>query len=171
MKSTTLMLGATALAAFLFVSAPNASSATSDEVQIKALEADLSAAASVKDIDTVMRFYAPGDGLFAVDDTTPQHRYLGAAAYRTDWAGLLASFAGPIKFQVTQFSVVSDGVLAYGHSTQHVSGNDTHGAPYQLTVHVTDVYRKMGGTWKIVLEHTSVPVDLDTAKADLNTAD
>jgi len=34
-------------------------------------------------------------------------------------------------------------------------------------VRVTDVYRKVGGAWLIVLEHVSVPVDLGTGKGDL----
>jgi ketosteroid isomerase-like protein len=34
-------------------------------------------------------------------------------------------------------------------------------------VRITDVYRKIGGKWLIVLEHVSVPVDLATGKPDM----
>ena len=38
-----------------------------------------------------------------------------------------------------------------------------------LTVRVTDVYKKIKGKWLIVHEHVSVPVDLDTDKPDLQS--
>ena len=36
------------------------------------------------------------------------------------------------------------------------------GKTLDLTVRVTDVYRKIGGKWLIVHERVSVPVDLTT---------
>jgi ketosteroid isomerase-like protein len=45
----------------------------------------------------------------------------------------------------------------------------TKDQPIDLTVRVTDVYRKINGTWLIVHEHVSVPVDLDTGKPDLSS--
>ena len=41
------------------------------------------------------------------------------------------------------------------------------GSPGEITVRVSDVYRKIGGKWLIVQEHVSVPVDLATAKPDM----
>ena len=38
-----------------------------------------------------------------------------------------------------------------------------------LTVRLTDVYRKINGNWLIVHEHVSVPVDLNTLKPDLTS--
>jgi hypothetical protein len=38
-----------------------------------------------------------------------------------------------------------------------------------LTVRVTDGYRKINGKWLITQEHVSVPVDLETGKADLTS--
>ena len=37
------------------------------------------------------------------------------------------------------------------------------------TARVTDGYRKINGKWLITLEHVSVPVDLETGKADINS--
>ena len=59
--------------------------------------------------------------------------------------------------------------MGFSHSIQHLTGTDTKGQPVDVTVRVTDVYRKIKGTWLIVHEHVSVPVDLDTGKPDLSS--
>jgi ketosteroid isomerase-like protein len=38
-----------------------------------------------------------------------------------------------------------------------------------MTVRVTDVYRKQDGRWRIVQEHVSAPIDLATGKGDLTS--
>jgi ketosteroid isomerase-like protein len=48
-----------------------------------------------------------------------------------------------------------------------MSWKGADGSPMEMTVRVTDVYRKMDDKWLIVQEHASVPVDLTTGKADL----
>jgi ketosteroid isomerase-like protein len=60
-----------------------------------------------------------------------------------------------------------DGNLAYSDSFQHHLAKTKAGGSHDLTVRVTDVYRKSGGKWLIVQEHVSVPMDLQTGKADL----
>jgi ketosteroid isomerase-like protein len=110
-----------------------------------------------------MKVYAPDVFVF---DLVPPRQYVGAAAYRQDWKETFAGFKGPIKFEMSDLVLSTDGNIAYGHSIQHVSGIDAKGAPSDLTVRVTDVYRKKNGKWLIVHEHVSVPVDLATLKAD-----
>jgi DNA-binding transcriptional ArsR family regulator len=41
------------------------------------------------------------------------------------------------------------------------------GKKLDLTVRVTDVYKKAQGRWLVIHEHVSVPVDLETGKPDL----
>jgi ketosteroid isomerase-like protein len=82
--------------------------------------------------------------------------------------GLFSQFVGPVKFEITDLVVSSEGTIGYSHSIQRLSGVDPKGAPVDMTVRVTDVYRKQGGDgWLIVHEHVSVPVDLATDKGDL----
>ena len=59
--------------------------------------------------------------------------------------------------------------MGFSHSIQHLTGTDTKGQPVDVTVRVTDVYRKIKGNWLIVHEHVSVPVDLNTGKPDLSS--
>jgi uncharacterized protein (TIGR02246 family) len=137
-----------------------------DEAQIRALESSFAAAVRARDLDAIMKVYSPDVLVF---DVSPPRQYVGAAAYREDWKGFLGSSSGPIKFELTDLSVSADGTLGYGHSIQHVVAKDAKGKESNLTVRVTDVYRKIGGAWLIVHEHVSVPVDLDTGKPDLTS--
>ncbi len=99
----------------------------------------------------------------------PPRQYVGAAAYRKDWQTFFDSFEGPITVELSDLDVGADRNLAYSHSIQHVAGTDKQGKKLDLTVRVTDVYKKIGGRWLVIHEHVSVPVDLDTDKPDLSS--
>ncbi len=153
------------LAALL--AAPAASAGPSaDETKIRDLETRFAVAVAGKNLDALMSIYAPKVQVF---DVTPPRQYDGAAAYREDWKAVFAGFAGPIQFQITDLVISAEGNLAFSHSIQHLAGAGPGGAPIDFTVRVTDVYRKEAGAWRIVHEHVSVPVDLATAKADLES--
>jgi uncharacterized protein (TIGR02246 family) len=124
------------------------------------------AAFKAKDVDAIMKVYAP-DRTLVVFDVVPPRQYVGAAAYRKDWQTFLDSLDGPVTVDLTDLDIGADRNLAYSHSIQRVTGTDKHGKKVDLTLRVTDVYRKMRGRWFVVHEHVSVPVDLDTAKPDL----
>jgi len=51
---------------------------------IRALEDRFVAAFKAKDVDAIMKVYAPGQTLI-VFDVIPPRQYVGAAAYRKDW--------------------------------------------------------------------------------------
>jgi ketosteroid isomerase-like protein len=138
----------------------------SDTAAIRALEARFAKAVVHKDVEAIMKSYSPDIFVF---DVLPPRQYVGAAAYREDWKGVIAGFSGPIKFELTDLVVTTEGTVGYGHSIQHMWGTDPKGAPADLTVRVTDVYRKKAGAWRIVLEHVSVPVDLETGKPDMSS--
>jgi ketosteroid isomerase-like protein len=143
--------------------------ATSDKAKIEALENQFAAAFNAKDLDGIMKVYVTGPSLF-VFDVAPPRQHVGSDDYRKDWQDALAQAKGPIKFGISDLAVTVDGDVAYGHSIQHMTGINTKNKPVDFTVRVSDVYRKLKGRWLIVEEHVSVPVDLDTAKADLTSA-
>ena len=135
---------------------------------IRALEERFVAALKTKDLDAIMKVYAP-DQTLVVFDVVPPRQYVGAAAYRKDWQTFLDSFAGPVTVELTDLDVAADRNLAYSHSIQRVAGTDKQGKKLDLTVRVTDVYKKARGRWLIIHEHVSVPVDLDAGKPDLSS--
>jgi len=162
MRSSTFALAA--LAAASLAGSASAAPAKSDHDQIVALENGFTAAFNAKDIGKIMSCYAR-QGLF-VFDVTPPRQYVGWEAYRKDWQGLFKQFSGPVKMAISDLHVDVVGPVAWGHSIQDVTLSDAKGGKNHIVVRVTDVYRKFGGQWRIVQEHVSVPVDLDTGKAD-----
>ena len=115
-----------------------------------------------------MKVYVPGKGLL-VFDVVPPRQYVGADAYRKDWADFFAMFKGSPKIEITDLSITAGANLAFSHSIQRVTGTDTKDQPIDLNVRVTDGYRKINGRWLVAHEHVSVPVDLTSGKPDLTS--
>jgi ketosteroid isomerase-like protein len=136
---------------------------TKDEQEIRALESRFAAAFNAKDLDAIMKVYVPGNDLFVFDVGVPR-QHVGWEDYKKDWQDYLTLFKGPIKFTISDLSVMSDGKIGYGHSIQQVSGTGTDGTPMNMVARVTDVYRKIDGKWLIVQEHVSVPIDFSAGK-------
>lgn len=143
-----------------------ASAKTGDKAAIEALEQEFMAAMNAKDVDAIMKFYAPGAGLF-VFDVTPPRQHVGWDDYKKDWQDAFAALPGPIKFSISDLHITVAGSVAYGHNIQGGYMTRKDGSRLESFVRVTDVYRKIHGHWLIVQEHVSVPVDFDTGKADL----
>ena len=139
---------------------------TGDEAQIRALEDQFIAAFKVKDTNAIMAVYS---GDVFVFDVVPPRQYVGAEAYRQDWNAFFKVFDGPIDFTISDLALIVDGNLAVSHSIQRLAGKTTKGDQLDLTVRVTDAYKKTNGKWLIVHEHVSVPVDLETGKPDLSS--
>ncbi|WP_157770709.1 YybH family protein [Pyrinomonas methylaliphatogenes] len=86
-----------------------------------------------------------------------------------DWETFLGMFDGPITFEISDLKVTTGEDVAFSHSIQHFAGKLKNGSPLDVTVRVTDGYRRVGGKWLIAHEHVSVPVDLETGKGDLSS--
>jgi ketosteroid isomerase-like protein len=167
-KKPIIMAALLAAGVALYAVAFRAEAKIDDNAQIAALENHLISSIRAKDLDGVMSVYVPDESLF-VFDVIPPRQYVGAAAYREDWKGVLASFNGPITAEIADLKITPGNNLAFGHSIQHFSGTDHSGKNIDWTLRVTDCYKKVNGKWLIVHEHYSVPVDLTTAKADLTS--
>jgi ketosteroid isomerase-like protein len=139
-----------------------------DEADINQSVQHLVAAVNAKDINGIMAYYTPDESLL-VFDALPPRQYVGAAAYRKNWEGFLAAYPSSLHAEVTEWKTEAAGNLAYGHGIFRASGPDKDGKPLDLTLRVTDVYRRINGKWLVVHEHVSWPVDLATGKADLNS--
>ena len=171
MKKLVLLFGVlvVALVAYGVGLGAYAQKKTNDEAEIRALEERFISAFMAKDVEAIMRTYAPGAELF-VFDVVPPRQYVGFDAYKKDWEDFFALFPGRVLvFEIKDLSVTTGGQLGYGHSIQHAIVTKKDGSKLDLTVRVTDCYRKTDGRWLITHEHVSVPVDLDTEKADLTS--
>jgi ketosteroid isomerase-like protein len=139
-----------------------------DEADIRALEGRFVAGFKAKDVNAIMACYVPDESLI-VFDVAPPRQYTGAPAYKKDWEGYLAAFPGPWDVTVTDLDVAVGGDVGYGRSIQRASFVDKDGKKSEMTVRVTDGYKKVNGQWLISHEHVSVPVDLAVLKPDLDS--
>lgn len=138
-----------------------------DQSDIQALENNFAAAFKAKDVNTIMSFYTP-DANMVVFDVVPPLQYTGADAYRKDWQDTFAMYPGPVDFTISNLNITTGGNVAFASSIQHGSLTGKDGKRFDMTVRVTDGYKKVNGHWLIAHEHASIPVDLATLKADPN---
>ena len=87
---------------------PAAAQPASDEAKIRALEAQFAAAFNAKDADAIMKVYVPNESL-VVFDVVPPRQYVGANAYRKDWQDFFAHVKGPLKFEISDLGITTDG--------------------------------------------------------------
>ena len=144
------------------------SNRSNDAAEIDASLQRLVAAVNAKDINGIMAYYSADESLL-VFDALPPRQYVGATAYRKDWEGFLAAYPTGVHAEASDWKVETEGNLAYGHGIFRTTGQDKDGKPLDLTVRVTDVYRKINGKWLVVHEHVSWPVDLETGKPDFSS--
>ena len=168
MKKLLAVFGALLIASAAPMVAAAADTKAKDEAEIRAFEQRFAAAYKAKDINAIMAGYVPDESLF-VFDVVPPRAYVGAKAFRKDWEDFFAAFPGPVEtFDISDLSIMTDGNLGVSHSVQRAVLTDKDGKKVDITLRVTDVYRKIKGKWLIVHEHVSVPVDLNTGKADFS---
>ena len=158
------------LLAMALVAAVAASSCSSSngEAVIDASSQRLVAAVNAKDINGIMAYYTPDETLLVFDAVTPR-QYLGARAYRKDWEDFLSFYPSAVHADLTDWKAETDGNLAYGHGIFHTIGPDKDGKTLDMTLRVTDVFKKIDGKWLVVHEHVSWPVDFTTGKPDMTS--
>jgi uncharacterized protein (TIGR02246 family) len=134
-----------------------------DEKAIQALIQRFDTALKAKDVNALMTLYAPNVRVF---DMGLPRQYKGAKAYRKVFEGLFAAFPGPVEARVGDVAITVVGSMALTTKIETDTWTDKDGNRLSLTYRVTDVWRKIGGKWLIIHEHTSFPADFETGKAD-----
>jgi ketosteroid isomerase-like protein len=140
----------------------NANAGAKDEKAIKDVENKIIAATST---DEVMKYYDQND--IDLYDFVPPLQYKGAAAVHGDLDNFFNN-AKDIKGNFVELVVVSDGKMGMARSLQHFTWTGQDGKQQEATLRVTDVFHKVGGTWKVIHSHVSVPVDPKTGAAQMN---
>jgi ketosteroid isomerase-like protein len=165
MKKPGLTMGAIVAVAGLVLSLSvnaNAAGSAKDEKAIKEVENKIISATST---DEVMKYYDQND--IDLYDFVPPLQYKGAAAVHADLDNFFND-AKDVKGEFLDLVVVTDGKLGMARSFQHFTWKDKDGKPQEATLRVTDVLHKVGGKWKIIHSHVSVPVDPKTGQAQMN---
>ena len=163
MRKAATMIG-TLIAAFVIAMSIGTSARADSKDEITDLEHKCASATSA---DQLMECYDKSNDLVVYDLMTPRE-FDGRDAVRADFQNAFATF-GNAKVEFINLHVVSDGKLGVAESVQHMTATDKSGKPIDTIFRVTDVWRKEKGGWKIIHSHISVPVDLATGKADMQS--
>lgn len=126
---------------------------TSDEEQIRALEAKLGRAVAARDFDTALQCYARD----AVLLLPGQVRIEGREAIGKT---LRAAFADPhskVEVQVDLVEVDATGQLAFAYGTGLTTDGGGPGAPPFSTSKWLSVFRKHDGAWEIAADAVNEP--------------
>ena len=92
----------------------------------------------------------------------------GADAVRERAQNWFAAYQGPIGYEVRDLNVTADADVAFCTYLYHVSGMLKAGGTVNMWVRATVCLQKIGGSWRIVHEHQSVPFDGETGQAALD---
>ncbi|HEY7059858.1 MAG TPA: nuclear transport factor 2 family protein [Chloroflexota bacterium] len=131
-----------------------------EEAQVHELVERRVAAVRAKNVDALLFSYAPDIVMF---NLAPPLLATG-----TDRHGLetwLASFQGPIGYELRDLRVTVGVGVAFSHSLNRLSGTRTDGQQVDMWSRATVCYRKLGNQWLVVHEHNSVPFDMETGRA------
>ncbi len=124
------------------------------------------ATAFAKDIEGHVALYDPEVRIF---DLWGDWSYDGREAWRpmaAEWLGSLGDER--VAVDVDGLRVTMAGETAYAHGTITYRGLSREGRELRsLQNRVTWVFHRRGGTWKIVHQHTSAPIDAETMKVTL----
>lgn len=133
----------------------NASEAVDDASQLRSLIEAWAEAVRAKDINAVMRHYAPDVVVF---DVMPPLFVKGAEAYRRNWQGWFDALDGQADFQFVELHLEVSGDLAYCISVNRLRARYRDGAKHDAQTRATVCFRKIDGRWLVVHEHASVPM-------------
>ncbi|WKZ87296.1 nuclear transport factor 2 family protein [Ralstonia pickettii] len=133
----------------------NASEAVDDASRLRSLIEAWAEAVRAKDIDAVMRHYAPDVVVF---DVMPPLFVKGAEAYRRNWQGWFDALDGQADFHFVELHLEVSGDLAYCFSVNRLRARYRDGAKHDAQTRATVCFRKIDGRWLVVHEHASVPM-------------
>jgi ketosteroid isomerase-like protein len=132
--------------------------APEDVSEITAIENEM---AVETDIDKVMSHFA--DNAVLIDITAPGW-YEGRKQIYAAVQPQLAALKG-IKFRMDELSIASDGRFACTAMQIHFDATKLDNSVLKLSVRQVDAFKKIGGQWKIIQSHLSVPVDQKSSTA------
>jgi ketosteroid isomerase-like protein len=138
---------------------------SSEEAEIRRRVEEYVAAIRDKDIDNVVSIFAPD--LVSFDLEAPL-QHVGAEAKRGNWARAFAAYQHPIGYEIPKLVLTLGDGVAFGRSLNRISGTLKGGSKTSYWVRWTTCFRKVDGTWFIVHDHVSAPLEIESGKALLD---
>ena len=146
-----MLAGSVALLGFMWGCAtpPPPDTRAADEQVIRENEAEALKAATAKDLERFVSFYADDASVFM-----PGARMVtGKDALRKAWGERFAAPGFSMNFQPTKVEVSRSSDLAYCYGTYGMTVNDPKGKPITTKGYYVVVYKKQpDGKWKLVVD-------------------
>ena len=136
-----------------------------DEADIRQRIDQLVQAIRALELEGVKPVYAPGIVSF---DMVPPLQHVGAEAKWKNWADVFAVYQRPLGYEIRDLTLTVGQDVAFGHSLNRISGTLKNGTRTGYWVRWTGCFRKIDGTWLIVHDQVSVPLDVESGRALLN---
>jgi uncharacterized protein (TIGR02246 family) len=136
-----------------------------DEADIRQRIDKLAEAVRALDLESMMSIYAPDVVSF---DVVPPLQHVGAEAKRKNWVDAFTMYQRPLGYEIRDLTITVGDDVAFGHSLNRISGTLKNGNRAEFWLRATTGFRKIDGTWRIVHDQVSVPLDLASGRALLN---
>jgi uncharacterized protein YndB with AHSA1/START domain/ketosteroid isomerase-like protein len=130
-----------------------------DEAQIRKVLADRASALHDKDSALAVAHLAEDAVMFTL---APPLEHRGAKARdRSRLEAWFATWRGPIGWELHDPDISVGGDVAFVRALGHMTGTKVDGEQVDLWTRTTVCLHRIGGAWRIVHEHTSVPFYMD----------
>ncbi len=136
-----------------------------DEADIRRRLDELVNAVRAMDLESLKSIYAPDIVSF---DIEPPLRHVGAEAKWKNWAKVFTIYQRPLGYEIRGLTIMVGDDVAFGHCLARISGTLKNGNTSDYWVRWTSCLRKRDGTWLIVHDQISVPVDFQSGRALLD---
>ncbi|MEU1728571.1 nuclear transport factor 2 family protein [Nonomuraea sp. NPDC005692] len=134
----------------------------SSEFEIRALLEVRAEACQVKDVDRLLRLYAPDVVYY---DVVPPMRFAGLDEVRGNFVRWFDEYDGPIALETRELVVAAGGEAAFAHMLHLDSGRRGNGLRTSIWVRSSLGLRRTEQGWLITHEHVSAPIDPATLQA------
>ncbi|MBB5958497.1 ketosteroid isomerase-like protein [Saccharothrix tamanrassetensis] len=128
----------------------------SSESEVRALLESRADAQQSKDIDRLMSFYSADIVYY---DVVPPLRFTGTGEVRRNFVRWFDGYEGPVSLETHESTVVVSGDVAFANMLHLDSGERRGGLRQSIWVRETVCLRRSNGSWSIVHEHVSIPID------------
>ena len=144
---------------------PRKTSRHADESEVRIVIDALADAVRARDVDAMLALCAPNVVVF---DLLPPLAHEGTDAVEGAWAAPLQSLEGPAEYEIERLDVAVGGDVAFGHALTRFGGTTKEGGLTQAWLRSTLGFRRLDGRWKLVHQHVSAPIDMETGRALLD---
>jgi ketosteroid isomerase-like protein len=109
------------------------------------------------DLETLMKYYGPGDDVLVYDMVSPPGEFRGLKEIRDGFAPVM-NFTEP-KARMLDLVIDSDGSFGILISVQDINVKQEDGSERRFMLRENDCLRRVDGRWYSVMEALSIPVD------------